>query len=77
MKTNRPEAEWAEAMTLCGFNAEDVRQARALGISPRSLLKNRPSASQRWKAPVRDWIRDLYQKRFGPGDLLPLFPTVI
>ncbi len=39
--------------------------AKELGIGPASLIKNIPSASQRWKAPVRDWVRELYEKKFG------------
>jgi hypothetical protein len=57
--------EWLEAKRLCGLSDEDVRMAKELGFKPRSLIKNIPSRSQRWKAPVREWIRDLYAKRFG------------
>jgi hypothetical protein len=39
--------------------------AKELGISPQSLRKNRPSPSQPWKQPVKDWIGELYEKRFG------------
>ena len=35
------------------------------GMSPKSLMKNNPSPTQRWKLPVKDWIRELYAKRFG------------
>jgi len=34
-------------------------------ISPKSLIKNRPSPSQPWKASIKDWIHGLYAKRFG------------
>ncbi|MEA2562096.1 MAG: hypothetical protein QOH06_3600 [Acidobacteriota bacterium] len=61
--------DWAKAKRLCRLSAEDVRKARALGLNPRKLIANIPSPSQRWKAPVRDWIGELYRKRFGepPG----------
>ena len=39
--------------------------AKELGLSPQSLRKNRPSPSQPWKQPVKDWIHELYEKRFG------------
>ena len=39
--------------------------AKELGMGPRSLIKNIPAKSQPWKAPVSQWIRDLYAKRFG------------
>src|SRR5204863_8865108 len=45
---------------------EDIRMAKALGMSPKTLMKNNPSPSQRWKLPVKEWIRELYEKRFGP-----------
>ncbi len=34
-------------------------------MSPKSLLKNVPTPSQRWKLPVKLWIRELHEKRFG------------
>jgi hypothetical protein len=37
--------------------------ARELGFQPRSLLKNIPSPQQPWKAPVAEWVRNLYEKR--------------
>jgi hypothetical protein len=39
--------------------------AKELGFQPKSLMKNIPAPSQRWKAPVREWVRDLYEKKIG------------
>ncbi len=39
--------------------------ARAMGLNPRKLIKNRPNPSQRWKAPVGEWVRELHRKRHG------------
>ncbi len=39
--------------------------AKELGLSPRSLIKNIPSPKQQWKAPVKEWVRDIYQRRYG------------
>jgi uncharacterized protein len=64
-KSRKQLDEWQEAKRRCGLSDEDVRMAKELGFRPRSLLKNLPSKSQPWKAPVREWIRDLYAKRFG------------
>ena len=55
--------QWAHAKKVCRLNMEDIRMAKELGLSPKSLMKNVPDSSQQWKAPVRDWIRDLYEKR--------------
>ena len=37
--------------------------AREMGLNPRKLIKNIPSPSQRWKAPVGEWVREIYSKR--------------
>jgi hypothetical protein len=37
--------------------------AKELGFKPRSLLKNIPSPHQPWKAPVAEWVCDLYERR--------------
>lgn len=39
--------------------------AKELGLSPQGLRENRPSPSQPWKQPVKEWIYELYEKRFG------------
>ncbi len=57
------EVEWAKAKRVCRLNAETLRMARELGLSPRSLMKNIPAKSQQWKAPVHVWIRDMYAAR--------------
>ncbi len=59
----RREADWGEARRRCRLSAEDVRMAREMGFKPAALIRNIPSPSQRWKAPVREWIRELYLKR--------------
>lgn len=59
------DAEWKEAKHLCRLNDETVRMAKELGMSPRSLMKNIPSQTQQWKAPVAIWIQDLHEKRFS------------
>ena len=52
--------QWAKAKELCQLNMEDIRKAKELGLSPRALIKNIPNSSQRWKTPVKQWVRDLY-----------------
>ena len=54
---------WAEAARRCRLSPADVRMAKELGFKPRSVLKNQPSPQQPWKAPVAEWVRDLYAKR--------------
>jgi hypothetical protein len=64
-KKGKQTNEWLEAKRRCRLSDEDIRMAKELGFQPRSLIKNISAKSQPWKAPVREWIRDLYAKRFG------------
>jgi hypothetical protein len=65
--TRPPEydSHWAKAKKVCRLNMDDVRMAKALGMSPKTLMKNNPAPTQRSKLPVQDWIRELYEKRYG------------
>lgn len=55
--------QWAEAKRRCRLNEEDIRLAKEMGLNPKSLIKNIPNKSEPWKAPVKDWIHDMYDKR--------------
>lgn len=57
--------QWARAKKVCRLNMEDIQMAKELGLSPKSLIKNQPNPSQRWKLPVKHWIRELHAKQFG------------
>ena len=54
---------WAECKQKCRLNMDDIALAKKLGLNPRSLIKNIPSKSQPWKAPVKDWLREMDEKR--------------
>jgi len=54
---------WAEAKKKCWLNEEDIKIAKELGLNPKSLIKNIPNKSEAWKAPVKDWIHEIYEKR--------------
>ncbi len=56
---------WAEAQRRCRLSDEALRMAKELGLNPRSLIKNIPSPTQQWKAPVEEWVRDLHRRRVG------------
>ena len=57
------EQQWAEAKQKCHLNNEDIALAKRLGLNPRSLIKNIPSKSEPWKAPVKDWLHEIDAKR--------------
>jgi len=63
VSNNKKQTEWAEAKKKCRLNEETVRMAKEMGLNPRSLIKNIPSKTQKWKSPVHVWIREMYQKR--------------
>src|SRR2546427_10720196 len=62
-KKIKRDKDWVEAKRRCQLNQDDIRKAKELGMNPRKLIKNIPSKSQQWKAPVKYWIRDLYEKQ--------------
>jgi hypothetical protein len=64
-KPFKHDPQWAKAKQVCRLNMEDIQMAKELGLSPKTLMKNQPSSSQRWKLPVKLWIRELHAKRFG------------
>jgi hypothetical protein len=42
---------------------EAIKMAKEMGLNPLSLIKNIPNKSQLWKAPVEEWVRDMYEER--------------
>jgi len=63
MATNKKDAEWKDAKNKCKLSAETLNMAKEMGLNPRSLIKNIPSKSEQWKAPVSVWIQDMYEER--------------
>jgi hypothetical protein len=57
------EALWQDAKKKCRLNNEDIKIAKELGLNPKSLIKNIPSKSEQWKAPVSVWIREIQEDR--------------
>ncbi len=54
---------WAEARRRCRLSSEALVMAKEMGLNPRTLIKNIPSRSEPWKAPVEEWVRELYARR--------------
>lgn len=54
---------WDEAKKKCRIGDEEIRMAKEMGLNPKSLIKNIPNKSEKWKAPTKDWIHDMYDKR--------------
>ena len=51
-KPFKPDPQWAKAKQVCRLNLEDIQMAKELGLSPKTLMKNQPSPSERWKLPA-------------------------
>jgi len=54
---------WQDAKKKCRLTDDDVARAKRLGLNPRSLIKNIPSKSEPWKAPVSVWLCEMEEKR--------------
>ncbi len=55
---------WKEAYRRCRLSLRHIQMAKELGLSPKSLLKNIPNPKEQWKLSVREWIEEMYEKRF-------------
>lgn len=54
---------WQEAKKKCRLNNDDIALAKRLGLNPGSLIKNIPNKSEPWKAPVKEWLHEIDEKR--------------
>ena len=54
---------WDEAKKKCRISEEEIRMAKEIGLNPKSLIKNIPNKKEQWKAPVKIWIREMYEER--------------
>lgn len=61
---------WTKAKKRCRLNVATIEMSKEMGLNPKSLIKNIPSKSQQWKAPVSQWVQDMYAKRYGEEKLL-------
>ena len=48
---------------IAEMSEEDIRMAKEMELNPKSLIKNIPNPKEQWKAPVKLWIRDMYETR--------------
>lgn len=58
-------AAWITARRRLRLTHAQVQMARELGMNPRKLEGLANHSQESWKAPVPQFIEDLYQKRFG------------
>jgi hypothetical protein len=56
---------WADARKRHRLSHAHVQMARELGLNPAKLGKLNNHRQEPWKAPLTQFIEDLYVKRFG------------
>ena len=62
MANKKKTEEWEYVKKKCRLNDKTISMAKELGINPRTILKNMPNEAEKWKAPVDQWIEDMYEK---------------
>src|SRR2546425_9510281 len=65
IKTNRQMQEWIDARRRRHLSHSQVQMARELGMNPAKLGKIDNHKQEPWKAPLPQFIEQLYFKRFG------------
>jgi len=61
---------WEEVKKWCRLNDDTIYKAKRLGMSPRTVRANFSSIKQeKWKTSTKDWIEQLYEKRYGKKSL--------
>ena len=53
---------WEQAARRCRLSREALSMARSMGMNSKKLVKNVPSPETAWKAPVEQWVREMYAK---------------
>jgi hypothetical protein len=62
---NHPEKAWKEAKKRYRLSNEIIVMAQKLGLNPKKFGGMANHKQEPWKEPLPDFIRSLYEKRFG------------
>lgn len=57
--------EWIDARKRHHLSHAHIQMARELGLNPKKLGKIDNHKQEPWKAPLPDFIEEIYQKRFS------------
>jgi len=61
----KKEAIWAEVKKRYRLSNETIQMAKKLGLNPKKLGGIANHHQEPWKQPLPDFIKSLYQQRFG------------
>jgi len=64
-KPNQKMQDWIDARNRHHLSHAQIQMARELGMNPKKLGKIDNHKQEPWKAPLRQFIEYLYEKRFG------------
>ena len=68
MVTLKNNDTWAAARKKYRLSAEQITMAQALGLNPKKFGKLANHQQEPWKAPLGDFIEELYQKKFKKSE---------
>ncbi|HGO6700346.1 TPA: hypothetical protein ACK8SH_002746 [Legionella pneumophila] len=61
----KKELIWAEVKKRYRLSNETIQMAKKLGLNPKKLGSIANHHQEPWKQPLPDFIKSLYQQRFG------------
>jgi len=65
IKVKNRDKAWIDAKKKYRLSAEVMSMAKRLGLNPKKFGSIANHKQQPWKAPLPDFIRELYEERFG------------
>jgi len=71
--------DWVEARRRFHLSHAHVQMVRELGMNPKKLVQLDNHHQERWKAPLPQFIEQLYEKRFSrarPAVVMPIAERV-
>ena len=69
IKGTEKDKRWALAKKKYRLSNEILFMAKQLGLNPKKIGSLANHKQESWKAPLPDFIRSLYEKRFGKESL--------